>query len=54
MKYVFEKYEFSNRGRIFLGFETIFSDSTENAVLSVQERVGENVTLVPIWIPQED
>lgn len=53
MKYVFEKYEFGERGRIFLGFETVFSDSTENALLSVQERVGEDITLAQIWVPQE-
>lgn len=53
MKYLFEKYEIGERGRIFLGYESIISDSTENALLSVQEKVGDEVVLAQIYINQE-
>lgn len=53
MKYVFEKYEFNNRGRIFLGYETTIADSNEEARFIVQEKVGESIKLEQIYTPQD-
>jgi len=53
MKYVFEKYEFGNRGRIFLGYETAFASSSEEAREKAQEKVGKDVTLAQIFVPQD-
>lgn len=52
MKYVFEKYEFSKRGRVFLGYESITASSSEEAKSIVQEKVGDNIILAQIYIPQ--
>lgn len=51
-KYCFEKYEFSNRGRIFLGYETVFANSTEEAREIAQQKVGD-LTLAQIFVYQE-
>jgi len=53
MKYVFEKYEFSKRGRIFKGFETIQASSVEEARETVQNKVGSEIVLAQIYVPQE-
>jgi len=53
MKYVFEKYEFGSRGRIFHGFETVIADTAEEAREIAQEKVGDNITLAHIYVPQE-
>jgi len=53
MKYVFEKYEFNNRGRIFLGFETVHADNQEDAKNLAQEKVGEGIALFQIFVPQD-
>jgi len=52
MKYTFEKYEFNNRGRIFLGYINVDASSNEEAKNFAQLKVGEEITLVPIFTPQ--
>jgi len=52
MKYCFEKYEFGNRGRIFLGFEQVNASSSEEARQIVQEKVGDEIHLAQIFIYQ--
>jgi len=52
MKYCFEKYEFGNRGRVFHGFETVIADSVEEAREIAQTKVGDDVFLAQIYIPQ--
>jgi hypothetical protein len=54
MKYLFEKYVTNERGRVFLGYEAVVSDSTENARLSVLNKVGQDITLAQVYVPQED
>ena len=53
MKYVFEKYEFNNRGRIFLGFQQVEANSIEEAREIAQQKAGDNITLAQIFVPQE-
>ena len=53
MKYVFEKYEFSNRGRIFHGYESVEASSKEEAATLAQDRVGEGILLHQIFVPQQ-
>lgn len=53
MKYVFEKYEFSNRGRVFLGYETVNATSTDEARDKAQNKLGDSISLFQIYVPQE-
>jgi len=53
MKYTFEKYEFSEKGRIFLGYHSVSALDNEEAKRFAQEKVGENITLVQIYVPQD-
>ncbi len=52
MKYCFEKYEYNNRGRIFLGYESVVATSNEEAREIVQQKVGEDIVLAQIYITQ--
>lgn len=51
-KYCFEKYEFGNRGRIFLGYETVFANSSEEAREVAQQKAGD-ATLAQIFVFQD-
>lgn len=51
-KYVFEKYEYGVRGRIFMGYVTVLAESVENARETAQTKVGESITLAQIYVPQ--
>lgn len=53
MKYCFEKYEFSNRGRIFLGYEIVNAASNEEAREKAQIKTGDNIFLAQIFIHQD-
>lgn len=53
MKYTFEKYEFNERGRIFVGYHTVNASSNEEAWELAQSKVGEHITLMPIYVPQD-
>jgi len=53
MKYCFEKYEFSNRGRMFLGYESVNASSLEEARSIAQQKAGDNIFLAQIFIYQE-
>jgi len=53
MKYVFEKYEFGKRGRIFHGYETVYANSVEEAKQLAQDKAGEGVTLAQIFVYQD-
>jgi len=53
MKYCFEKYEFTERGRIFLGYEQTQASSSQEAREKIQEKVGENITLTQIFVNQD-
>ena len=52
MKYCFEKYEFNNRGRIFLGYEQIHANSSLEARELLQEKVGPNIVLSEIFLEE--
>jgi len=52
MKYCFEKYEFGYRGRVFLGYIMVDASSNEEARSIAQEKIGSEVTLAQIYIPQ--
>lgn len=52
MKYVFEKYEFGDRGRIFIGYASAEASSSEEAKIKIQEKVGNEIVLAQIWVPQ--
>lgn len=51
MKYVFEKYEFGKRGRVFLGYESVEAQDPYEAKDVLQIKVGEDVVLAQIYIP---
>lgn len=51
-KYVFEKYEFSENGRIFLGYITVTGEDNIDAQNTAQEKVGEHIRLQQIYVPQ--
>jgi len=53
MKYCFEKYEFSNQGKTFLGYLPVDASSNEEAKQIAQDKVGDSVVLTQIYIPQE-
>lgn len=53
MKYCFEKYEFGERGRIFLGYQQVNANSNEEALAIAQQKVGEGITLAQIYITQD-
>jgi hypothetical protein len=53
MKYTFEKYEFNERGRNFIGYYTVNASSNEEAQKLAQSKVGEHITLIPIYVPQD-
>lgn len=50
-KYVFEMYEFGNRGRIFLGYKTVEAFDNYEATELAQQGLADNVTLAQIYIP---
>jgi len=50
MKYAFEKYELGNKGIIFKGYIQTNADSSEQALLSCQEIVGEDIKLQQIYV----
>lgn len=53
MKFVFELYEETNeRGRVFLGYKTINSDSAENAKTALLSSVPDNIQACQIYYPQ--
>jgi len=43
-------YEDKERGIRFLGYKTVIAEDTEQALLSAQEAVSDDVRLVPIYI----
>lgn len=51
-KYVFEKYEFNERGRIFLGYITVKGEDASDALKTAQDKVGESIRLHQIFVPQ--
>lgn len=53
MKYCFEKYEFCDRGKIFLGFQQVEANSIEEAREIAQQKAGEGITLAQIFIYQD-
>lgn len=53
MKYVFEKYEFGDRGRIFLGYHTVHAEDIDAARSLAQSKVGEDITLAQIFVYQD-
>lgn len=53
MKFTFEKYEFGDRGRIFLGYHTVQANSNEEAREIAQAKVGEGITLAQIFVFQD-
>jgi hypothetical protein len=53
MKFVFEKYEFAERGRLFLGYISVNATSEEEAREIAQQKSGESVFLAHIYHPQE-
>lgn len=50
MKYGFEKYEYNHKGIIFKGYIYTNAESSEQALLSCQEIVGEEIKLFPIYV----
>jgi hypothetical protein len=53
MKYTFEKYEINKKGRNFIGYCTVNASSNEEAQELAQSKVGEHITLIPIYFPQD-
>lgn len=53
MKYCFEKYEFGERGRIFLGYETVYAEDEVSARELAQHKAGRDITLAQIFVHQE-
>lgn len=53
MKYCFELYEFSNKGRIFLGYKTILAANSNEARKIIQSKLPDNVVLAQIYIQQD-
>jgi len=51
-KYVFEKYEINEKGRIFLGYLTVNGKDNSYALNNAREKVGENIILHEIYTPQ--
>ena len=52
MKYTFEKYEFSEKGRVFLGYNTVNAETSEEAKELAQQKLGEDIFLAQIFVPQ--
>lgn len=52
MKYVFEKYDIGDRGRIFLGYITVHAANDAEARDIAQTKVGADITLAQIFVPQ--
>lgn len=53
MKYVYEIYENDDtKGRTFVGYKSINSDSSESARVSLLSSLPENYTFCQIWVPQ--
>ena len=50
-KYVFEMYEFGNRGRIFKGYKTVEVVDNSEAVEIANQGLDENVVFAQIYIP---
>lgn len=53
MKYVFEKYEIGERGRIFLGYISVNAGDVDEAKDIAQAKAGNNITLAQIYFAQE-
>lgn len=54
MKYCFEMYEFSDRGRVFLGYKSINAENADLAKELASNKLKEGIKLEQIYIPQED
>ena len=54
MKYLFEKYLTNQRGRSFVGYQSVVADSLEDAKHAVLSKAEEGVTLAQVYIPQEE
>lgn len=53
MKFTFEKYEFGDRGRIFLGYKTVNASSNEEAHELARQGLDDNIKLSQIFVYQE-
>ena len=51
-KYCFELYEFSNRGRVFIGYKTVAALTKEDALNIVSEKLNQGVQAFPIYLEQ--
>lgn len=51
-KFLYEKYEMKERGRIFTGFVQVLAEDSEQALDKARAKVGEDIFLCPIWTPQ--
>jgi len=51
-KYCFEKYEYGDRGISFLGYITVNGEDEKDAYNLAKEKVGDNIHLQQIYIPQ--
>lgn len=54
MKYCFEMYEFSDKGRIFKGYKSVNAYSVDEAKEIAGSKLASNIRLVQIYIPQEN
>jgi len=53
-KYLFEKYEFSEKGREFKGYVPVVADSTAQATLCAQKIAGAHTKLQQVYINPAD
>jgi len=53
-KYLFEKYEFSNRGTEFKGYVPVTAESTAQATLCAQQIAGPHIKLQQVYINPAD
>lgn len=52
-RFCFEMYQVTERGLKFKGYKTIIAESTEQALLSAQDSVDEDIKIAQIYIPNE-
>ena len=52
--YLFEMYTNDERGRRFLGYKKVYSESTESALLCAQEESGNTVQLCQLYFNEQD
>ena len=53
-KYLFEKYEFSNRGTEFKGYVPVMAENTQQATLCAQSIAGDHIKLQQVYINPHD